>query len=361
MDVVLQKQRLLCLVCGNGADDNIHAYAVVKLDKAVLRRAGPLLCGMVEDCVPDEKGMYIVRVPEMRHPREVMPLVRYLRGDKDFGSRSNNIWRDDHLVEVYKSYMLATGRLDVPGFARAVETQLLDALKGGAVSAPVGEDGVEGSPIDTVARNFRGCPRVEALCDHYVSMVGRVPPEVPPLHNVAELAGYDMSDPRGIVLVFGEDEFWLIANVELCRDLSAKSDVCRHVAQDVPVRRRSQSSSEHEEGKEEEEEEEEEEEWNDEWEDYVIYTMGEYATIRNYPDLEPSWTLSWLTTTRGLKVSEVMTDDEVNSFFEGTTVQLIVLPEGSKGVVEYSRDMLSDFLFKYGAGRRFGGHPHEYE
>ena len=326
----------LSFVCAN------EDAAGVMLDEAALKRAGPVLSGLVEDCAPDESGTYVVRVPELRRAREVMPLAKYLRGMPLEASRSIP-W--ERCTGVYESYTLATGRLDVPGFARAVESQLLDALKGGKCQ------------LETVAHTYRGCPRVEAMCDHYVSMVGRAPPEFQPLRDVASLAGIGMIEDRGVVLVIGEKEFWVIANVGLCREMSKDVAACRRVAKDVPIRRLREA--------EEGEDEGEDDDSDDEWEDYVIYAMDEDATIRNYPDLRPNWPRSWLSTTRGLEVSAVMTETEVDSFFEGRAVQLIVLPDGSErndgAVVVYSRDMLSDFLFEYGAGRRFGGHPHEYE
>ena len=322
--------------------------ASVMLNKAALKRAGPVLSGLVEDCAPDESGTYVVRVPELKTTGDVVPLVLYLRGRPEWDSP----WARGS--GVYESYMLATGRLDVPGFARAVESQLLDALKGGKCQ------------LDAVARTYRGCPRVEALCDHYASMVGRAPPAYEPLGDVASLAGCMMAEPRGVVLVVGEDEFWVVANVGLCRDMSGDSVVCRRVAKDVPVNRRlPEADAEDSEDESDGDDSDDDTNYSMEWDEYVIYAMDEDATIRNYPDLEPSWPRSWLSTTRGLEVSATMTGEDVNSFFEGRHVQLVVLPDVSKGndsaEIDYSRDMLSDFLFEHGAGRRFGGHPHEYE
>lgn len=172
-------KKSLCIICA----DDVRWF--VKLNDHVSARMGPILKGILDDCAPEEDGSHIVRVPESIE--DLKPLILFLReGEAYFEDL-------DNFASCKVSYVLATGRLDVPGFARAMESAMMKRVMDGECD------------IDHIVETFGGCDRIQALRDHYELMVGHAP-HYYPSKEISFVAGVETRDEYGVALVFGSVE-----------------------------------------------------------------------------------------------------------------------------------------------------------
>ena len=184
--------------------------------------------------------------------------------------------------------------------------------------------------LEEVAAAFAGCPRLEALCENYLTIPGVRRP--PPNAVAASLAS--LTKKHGALLVVGynaryADEFWVLADYVACTAAAKTSprDVFAHVIERLEARSKG----------------------------LCLFSMKDWEKdMTECGGVRPLSNKTWIT--EELE-PEVVTPRALLKTFERVTIDLIV---DSKGVAIYSRNMLSDFTLAHGFERRYGPHTPEF-
>jgi hypothetical protein len=188
----------LSFVFGDGS------RATVACDSGTLTRiCGPVLAPLLDDA----DGTHL-DVPELDDLDHAAPLLAFLRKHV-VGPASGDVTKPAAVA----CYRAAAERLDIPEFVLAVERALIRGIATGDVT------------LDLVTKAYAGCPRVQAICAHYLVIPGALTP--PAIHTLApdvyDLA--DLVDRHGalfIVVRFLEPpyfRFYIVASEERCAEV----------------------------------------------------------------------------------------------------------------------------------------------
>ena len=196
---------MLCLEYADGRKRTIGSLPMTDVEK----RIGPILADMV---MLLKATRHAVKVPEIPTARQGAALQMYLATGRFPFSFAT--------LEKAPAYKAAE-RLDIKGFVLAVERRAMYAIAAGGVR------------LDAVAAAFAGCPRMEALCDNYMSHPGVVDGPPPPPYNIRAMA----SEHGAILVVYQDDSYKVVVNMDAaCASCASRCSRAKHALFDASSR-----------------------------------------------------------------------------------------------------------------------------